>query len=136
MFMFLGNKIEKIKINNTEIIWPRKLVISTSGMMNIIYHLLSQICFIKDQSFNGINETDIGGEGQNATLIAGKHLELKNTKDNPATLKKSCVVTIRQCLLIKTNECFGQLGLPPELLSLVMLTGLAEEINRMWYHGR
>ena len=70
------------------------------------------------------------------SYVMQKHAEFEDMSHNPATLKKLCVITIRDHLPCKTIENFSKLGLPPGLLPMVTFSGLAEDLTLMWWQGK
>ena len=118
----------------------RDQVTRISGYFSILpgghhFHLLQQTCLVKVQSHTRPDDTNTHLGASFVSLVANKCVEFQITSHNPATLRKLSVMTIRQHLLIKTNENFAQIVLPPQLLSLVTLSGLAEKLNLMWLQG-
>ena len=139
MEFVLGNGIYSVKVNRKETILPKESPISQSCMVDIICNLLQQTGLVKLETFQPLPTDEIVNVWSHIAVIkciTKKYSEFKHISHNPATMKKLCVMTIRQHLTIKSDESFAQLGLPAPLLSLVTLNRLAEELNMMWCKGK
>ena len=135
-FIFTEKKMDKLEVNNKEIVLQEKPPISVLCMVDIICHLLQQTCLVKAQSYRRLDDIHTSVDESIVSHITRKHAEFENTSETPAMLTKLCMMTIRQYLPCKTDENFSKLGLPPGLLSLVTLSSLAEELNLMWWQGK